>query len=65
MFDPAAQQPVFELKPLGEFVYQPVAFERYTDMTENLTTDDMFNFIKRLKTTYKEAVDKIVRILVK
>ena len=63
MFDPAAQQPAFELKPLAEFVYQPVAFERFTDMTDNLTTDDMVNFIQKLKHTYREAVDKIVRFL--
>ncbi len=63
MFDQAAQHTLGDLKSSADFVFQPVAFERYTDMTDNLTADDMVDFILKLKDTYKDVVDKIVMIV--
>ena len=34
--DQAAQPSSSELKSLSDFVYQPVAFDKYSDMTQNL-----------------------------
>jgi hypothetical protein len=58
--DQAALQPSSDLKSLADFVYQPVAFNKYDDMTANLTSEDMVDFILKMKTTYKDVVDKIV-----
>ncbi len=58
--DQAALQPSSDLKSLSDFVYQPVAFEKYRDMTDNLTQEDMVDFILKMKNTYKDVVDKIV-----
>ena len=58
--DQAALQPSTDLKSLSDFVYQPVAFEKYRDMTDNLTQEDMVDFILKMKTSYKNVLDKIV-----
>lgn len=59
--DQAALQPSSDLKSLAEFgEYQPVAFDKYDDMTDNLTQEDMVDFILKMKTSYKDVVDKIV-----
>ena len=58
-YDQAAL-PSSELKPLSEFAYQPVAFDRYIDMTDNLTAEDMVDFILKMKESYRVAVDKMV-----
>ena len=58
--DQAALQPSSDLKSLADFAYQPVAFERYRDMTDNLSQEDMVDFILKMKTTYKDVIDKIV-----
>ncbi len=60
MLQDQAALPSTELKPLADFIYQPVAFDRYIDMTDNLTAEDMVDFILKMKQSYKEAVDKMV-----
>jgi hypothetical protein len=53
--DQAALKPSSDLKSLSDFEYQPVAFEKYRDMTDNLTQEDMVEFILKMKNTYKDV----------
>jgi hypothetical protein len=53
--DQPALKPSSDLKSLSELDYQPVAFDKYRDLTDNLTQEDMVDFILKLKTTYKNV----------
>lgn len=53
-------QPNQEFLPLDRMNYQPLNFERYKDMQNELTEDDLIEFIFKMRENHKNYVDKLV-----
>jgi hypothetical protein len=49
-----------DLVPSDRLVYQPVNFARYKDMQNELTEDDLIEFIFKMRENNKIYVDKLV-----
>lgn len=56
-------QPNQEFLSLDKLNYQPLNFGRYVDMQNELTEDDLIEFIFKMRENHKTYVDKLVSSL--